>query len=51
MNIAIDRFIKELKSLNMRAYDLESVLYLLNEFTDKSNIRLVFGSKNLVFSF
>ena len=27
MNIDIDRLIKELKSLNMRAYDLEAVIY------------------------
>ena len=38
MNIDINRFIKALKSLNMRAYDLEAVLDLLKEQNTKSRI-------------
>ena len=41
MNIDIDRLIKELKSLNMRAYDLEAVIYLLNEKETESRIDLI----------
>ena len=38
MNIDINRFIKELKSLNMKAYYLKAVLGLLNEQSTKSRI-------------
>ena len=41
MNIDINRFIKALKSLNMRAYDLEAVLDLLKEQNTKSRIELI----------
>ena len=41
MNIDINRFIKELKSLNMRAYDLEAVLDLLKEQNTKSKIESI----------
>ena len=41
MNIDVDRFIKELKSLNMRVYDLEAVLYVLNEKDTESSIELI----------
>ena len=41
MNIGINRFIKELKSLNTRAYDLEAVLDLSNEQNTKSRIELI----------
>ena len=41
MNIDTNRFIKELKSLNMGAYDLEAVLDLLNEQNTKSRIELI----------
>ena len=41
MNIHINRFIKELKSLNMRAYDLETVLDSLKEQNTKSRIELI----------
>ena len=38
MNIDINRFIKELKSLNMRAYVLEAVLDLLKKQGTESRI-------------
>ena len=41
MNRDINRFIKELKSLNMRAYDLEAVLDFLEEQNTKSRIELI----------
>ena len=41
MNIDINRFIKELKSLNMRAYYLKAVLDSLNEQNTKSRIKLI----------
>ena len=47
MNIDINRFTKELKSLNMKTYDLEAVLIfiniidLLNEQNTKSRIELI----------
>ena len=41
MNVDINRFIKKLKSLNTRAYDLEAVLDLLKEQDTKSRIELV----------
>ena len=41
MNIDINIFIKELKSLNMRAYDLQAVLDLLTEQNTKSRIELI----------
>ena len=41
MNRDINRFIKELKSLNMRAYDLEAVLDFLEEQYTKSRIELI----------
>ena len=41
MNIDMNRFIKEVKSLNMRAYDLEAVLDLLKEQNTKSRIELI----------
>ena len=41
MNIDINIFIKELKSLNMRAYYLKAVLDSLNEQNTKSRIKLI----------
>ena len=41
MNIDINRFIEELKLLNMRPYDLRAALDLLNERNTKSRIELI----------
>ena len=41
MNIDTNKFIKELKSLNMRACDLETVLDSLKEQNTKSRIELI----------
>ena len=41
MNVDINRFIKELKSINMRAYDLKGVLDLLKEQNTESKIELI----------
>ena len=41
INIDMNRFIKEIKSLSMRAYDLEAVLDLLKEQNTKSSIELI----------
>ena len=66
MNMDINRFIKKLTSLKMRAYDLEAVLkeqntksrieltyrlIMFNEFANELSIKLVLWPKNLVFSF
>ena len=40
MNVDINRFIKDLKSLNMRTYDLEAVLDLLEEQNTKSRMKV-----------